>query len=113
MGRGPDVEVDHAGIGDDPGPDQVGDGLVVVGGRLEARQGAGGRPPPPDQGAVAGYPVSVPSQNGELADNASSAGSQGAARRATAMARSRSSISTCTCVPQTSCSRTSIRYSPR
>lgn len=44
MGRGPDIEVDHAGIAYDFGPHEVGYGLVVGGGRLEPGHGTRGRP---------------------------------------------------------------------
>jgi hypothetical protein len=53
------------------------------------------------------YPLSAPFQYGELAESASSVGSQGATQATTAIARSRSATSTCTWAPQMSCSRAS------
>ena len=54
MRGGPDVEVDHLGVADDAGPDEVGHELVVLG-RGGERAGRARRGPPlPDDGADAG-----------------------------------------------------------
>ena len=52
--RRPDVEVDHPGVGDRAGGDQVGDQRVVLGGAGDLARVAGGGPALPDQRAHAG-----------------------------------------------------------
>ena len=54
VGARPDVEVDHPGIADRPGRDQLLDHRVVLGAGLDHRGRARRRPAGPDQVAVAG-----------------------------------------------------------
>ena len=54
VGAGPDVEVDHPGVGDRARRDELGDHGVVVGGRLDLAGRTRGGPARPHQAAVAG-----------------------------------------------------------
>ena len=114
MGRGADIEVDHARVGYDLAPHQVGHGPVVVRGRPEPAWGTRGSPAPPRSGCGS-WPSRCQSRarRASLPRAPSSAGIPGATWCATATAKSRSFTSTCTCMPQINCSRTSLRYSPR